>query len=519
MKTYVKLLPLFLFFLAIYFFSNVGLQNSVDSPQYRLTQSIVDNHSYSLNGDDELVWPDVIYQGNKVYSGRTPGESFLAIPFYYFSKVANKYHPLSLPYNGQHEGIVVESGIEASTIMFNSFLGALSVLMIFIVSRVLFSNFNASYIVAILYGLGTLSWKYSSTFYRHSPHIFFLLISIYFLIKLFRNPNNLLNFILLSISLGFSALIDPTSILFSLTCVTLVLVKILTEKIDVFKAFNHLFIFGLIFLLTNIPTFFYNQTLFKSAFSSAWSKQARNTWLSDRSVAFSKPFIPSFITNFFSPNQPIKLNVFSPYIINNSRVAEEQGLFYASTYKYKGIFFQSPYLFLIFLSFFLMKNKKVWLLIFSLAVISCVMQFPYLVFYSPNSYDTRFFLPATAILSLLVTPFFVYIFSKPVKTNLFLFILVVPIILISFFQSWVSNVENYAPHITGEKRVLVSDLFVSPNLPRLFFETFPNIYNFKIFFIYSLIFVGFGFLSIYLFNRFYQKRKIIFHIHRYFYDS
>ncbi len=259
---------------------------------------------------------------------------------------------------------------------------------------------------------------------------------------------------------------------------------------------------------------FYNQTLFKNALDSAWSKQVRNSWLADKSITFSTPFIPSLFTNYFSPNQPIKHNVFSPYILNNPQIAEEQGLYYASTYRYKGIFFQSPYLFLIFLSFFLIRNKKTWLFIFSLAIISCFMQFFYLVFYSPNSYDTRFFLPAAAILSCLIAPFFIFLFKRSAKIKIILSILVLPIILVSFFQSWVSNVENYAPHITGEKRVLVSDLLINSNLPRLFFETFPNIYNYKIFFIYSLIFVGFGFLSIYLFNRFYQKHQIIFHIHR-----
>jgi hypothetical protein len=484
----ISILILFLFFLGLYFFSGVGLQNSGDSPQYRLTQSIVDHHSYSLDSNDELIWPDIIYQNDKVYSGRSPGESFLAIPFYLVSKIADKYHLLSLPYNGQREGIIAESSLEASTAMFNAFYGALGVIMVFGISFLLFSDFNSSYLIAVLYGLGTLNWKYSSMFCRHSPHVFFLLLSIFLLFKLFRNKNSLFNYILLSFSLALSVFTDPTSIIFSFFCIIFALISISSKKLDLFKTVNHLFIFGLIIFLINIPTFFYNQTIFEDTFSSVWSKQVRNTWLSNRSVAFSTPFISSFVTNFFSPNRPIKPNVFSLYILNNPQIAEEQGLHYASTYQYKGIFFQSPYLFLIFLSFFLMKNKKIWLLIFTLAIISCIMQFLYLVFYSPNSYDTRFFLPAAATLSLLVTPFFVFLFQKPVKTKIFLSLLILPIILISFFQSWVSSTENFAPHLTGEKRVIVSELLSNLQVSRLFIETFPNIYNYKIFFIYSIIF-------------------------------
>lgn len=485
----IKIAILFIFFLGLYFFSGVGLQNSGDSPQYRLTQSIVDRHSYSIDSSDELIWPDIVYQNDKVYSGRSPGESFLAIPFYLVSKIADKYHFLSLPYNGQREGIIAESSLEASTVMFNSFCGALGVIMVFGISFLLFSDFNPSYLTAVLYGLGTLNWKYSSTFCRHSPHVFFLLLSIFLLIKLLQNKNNMFNYILLSISLAFSVFIDPTSILFSVVCVIFALIKISIKQFDLFKIINYLFIFGLITFLINIPIFFYNQTIFDNALNSAWSKQARNNWLADKSVTFGTPFIPSFFTNLFSPNKPIQPSVFSSYFLTNPQVAEEQGLYYASTYQYKGIFFQSPYLFLIFLSFFLMKKKKTWIILFFLAVVSCIMQFHYLVFYSPNSYDTRFFLPVTAIFSILVTPFIIYIFKRSVLSKTLFCILTIPVLLISFFQSWVSSTENFAPHLTGEKRVLVSDLLFHPQITQIFTETFPNIYNYKIFCIYSIIFI------------------------------
>src|SRR5437868_7133786 len=97
----------------LYFASTVGVMNSIDGPQYALTRAIVDRHTLRLEGYD-WVDPDHALVNGIKYTKRNPGVSFLAIPFYVYSKALASH--LFPPYYGeQMPGVDADSPLEAMT--------------------------------------------------------------------------------------------------------------------------------------------------------------------------------------------------------------------------------------------------------------------------------------------------------------------------------------------------------------------------------------------------------------------
>lgn len=472
--------------IATYFFSGVGLTNSGDSPQYRLTQALVDRRSVCLLKEDKYVYPDIgLVGGNCIVSGRGAGESIIAIPFYIFSKYTYKF--VRLPYNGFNPGVDQNSGIEASTAMINALSGSLCVFLVFKISVLLFYNKKASAIASFLFMVGTLNWKYSSIFYRHTISLLFMLLSTYLLIKLIKycSRRDMFSFVLFCLSVAINIFIEPTSLFFCLTVVFVYLVVTTLHNKDIVNIFVKSLLLAFIIVFVNFPIFAYNFYLFKNPFNYGWESQSVNTWLANKQQSFSTPFIPSLITNLFNPNIKISQNTFSQYLLDNEQIKIQQSYYYASRYNYKGVFAQSPFLLLVFISPLLLRNKKYYFLLMFLAIVATLLSFKYLVFYSPNSYDTRFFLPIYAFFTILTVPTIsVFINTKNISKKLFFVFLLLMLTLISVFNGWVSTVENYAPHVTGEKRTIAVQLLQSHNLLSVIIETFPNVYNYRIFFIY-----------------------------------
>lgn len=126
---------LFIIFTALYFSSTVGVMNSTDGPQYALTQAMVEEHRLEIDNYSRFINPDYANFNGHKYSIRSPVESVIGIPFYVFAKIISSY--AFPPYNWRHHGIDKESALEALTILNNSTFGALSVVLLYILSLML----------------------------------------------------------------------------------------------------------------------------------------------------------------------------------------------------------------------------------------------------------------------------------------------------------------------------------------------------------------------------------------------
>lgn len=162
-----KRLTVFFFFLSIYLLTGQGSIQSADGKiMYLLTQSMVENHSLSFTervgqGDPE---------GEK-YSKYGIGMSVLAVPFY----LAGKALSAVLPVEPSYATLFCVS-------MINALLTALSCLLIYRFGRERFGfSHRTSTLLAVGYGLSTITWFYSEDF-MSEPATSLLMLAAVFLV-------------------------------------------------------------------------------------------------------------------------------------------------------------------------------------------------------------------------------------------------------------------------------------------------------------------------------------------------
>lgn len=479
---------IFIFFTTIYFSSTVGIMNSVDAPQYALTKSIVDDHQFNIDKYSQYINPDFAYYNGHYYSLRSPTESLLAIPFYLFAKLVTPIS--SAPYLGNHLGINSESNMEAMTVLYNSSFGALSIVVLYLISLSLTKSKLASIVNAIAFGLGTLIWKYSGSFQRHSVIVFFLILGFLFMLHYLKKKKNIYLF-LTGLSLGFCISLDNVFI-FVLPFIFIPSLFINFSKNLHFNIKHIIFLF-LVFsfavFLPNLINTIYLQLIFGKVLANPAQYSQTQWFYKNLNYVFTTPLFPSLFINLFS-NGPIPYNAISSLVWSNPELIKIQSANYALIYTYKGVFTISPYLFFSLIGFlYLFKKNFIYALEVILTALAILIIYSkFMGFYSPNSYDIRYFTPVAILLSL---PFSLTLINIKKIKNKFLkstiFLILSISIVFSIINGYISNISNYAPHITGEHRFLTSMLqptnsvsALINNISLIMYNGFPNIYNINI---------------------------------------
>ncbi len=465
MKIGISSLLLLIVFFFIFLSSSVGLMNSVDSPQYRLTQSIADNHKINIDKNTKYIYPDYIFYNNHYYSSREPTESLLAIPFYVGAKLLSRF--AYLPYNGNNPGIDQNSKVESLTISLNALCAALSVLIIFYFGLLTTKHLYISNLGAISYGLGSLIWCYGGTFQRQSE-LSFLISSYFALLFLFllKQYQSQKIYFFLGILIGLSVALDRTW----------TVIIFLTLPFVYIKSTNHKYIFWYLFglLLTNFPSLVYYYVIFNNPFTSSFSHLNEFPLFTSFKQAFSSP-LASVVINLFSFG-PIPKWATSPLLWNQSLSSGHLNFSvnYATTYPYKGIFTQSPYLYIAIISLLTTLRKSNFSRLVILCMAAMTLVYSKLVgYWNPNNYNTRYFLPIVTVLSTYFPLSISYLNSKikpQYKYSFYLILLIV--ISISIYFGYSALLSNYGPHITGEHRYIPTN-----NLNELITNLFPNYQN------------------------------------------
>ncbi len=508
---------LFIFFTTLYFSSTVGGMNSLDGSQYALTQALVEQRTIKINSFMKWTYnTDYSVFNGQYYSDRDPGLSFAATPFYLLAKIISSI--ANKPYGGYNINIDFDSTLQAFTYLITVLSGAATVVLIYLICIAFKRSSLTSLVTAILVGTGTLLWRYSPSFYRDPLYTFFFFLSWYLLIITYLSfPRKTLPYYRLLTSLaglffGLSIFTDYSKIYtISFFYLYLLFLKNIKKEAIIYFTVGLFFPFSLIFI--------YNYTAFKSLFTNPHLYQNYLLIYKSNNI-FQTPLLPSVIANLFN-------NTFiSPDLLkfhwDNPEISYQMGSKWVTFWKYKGIFVQTPILFLSIIGWIsLLKSyfKESFCLLLtaiSILLISSKMT----VFWGGNTYDTRYFL-TTSIIFMLGLPFFL---KNIRKTKLFIIkgyklILSILLILISIYNGWHSNLTNFAPHISGEHRFSFSQLqhpFYSYgnfwyNIKLLFINTFPNIYNIHILFLFYFLPV----LLIYFLNKYFHyllspKRKPLF---------
>lgn len=208
------LLFLLFFVTYAYFFQGGGWNQNA---RICLTRSIIDHGTFAIDHFKEdargMEWVntgDWAYYDGHYYSNKSPGLSFLAVPFFAASQML-----LTRLMPGDPERQVLLSAY-VSTLCTVVVLSALLCLLIFYVFNGVFAmSVNAALLLAVLFGFGTLAFSYSTTFYCHQPAACcsFLSFVLAMNIRYGASPHRNMMAVLAGFSAAAAVVIEPSALI------------------------------------------------------------------------------------------------------------------------------------------------------------------------------------------------------------------------------------------------------------------------------------------------------------------
>lgn len=446
--------------------------NSADGTFYALTQAMTEEKRVEI--DTFIKWTyftDYATHNGHFYSDREPGVSLIGIPTYILAKaLASK---ATLPYNGKVSHVDNDSKIQALTYLSTIMISSLGIVFAYLIGKQLKLSDLSSLFIAFSIGLGTLFWKYSFSFYREPIFASFLFFGLFYYIKSLINKKK--SSLMLCGFFSTCSLLFDYSKFFIIPIFFLFLLIWMSKKKDIV-----FFIAGCIPPLLLIFT--YNYLAFENIFTNPHLHKTYFIWMQNPSNLFRAPLVLSTYINLFNigpvPKEALHFFWDKPYI------NYQMGASWATINSYKGIFIQTPVLFLACFGFIegWKKNIKYIVPILVIAITIILVISKHTVFWSGNTYDTRYFLAATLLL-LIGTGFWMeeIISSKNKLKKITYLGCTIFLLEVSIYNGWYSSVTHFAPHVTGENRFylsqLTSPLVSTENIKALFINTFPNIYN------------------------------------------
>jgi 4-amino-4-deoxy-L-arabinose transferase-like glycosyltransferase len=236
-----KEIKIFLVFFILYSYF-VFWPGANEYSRFSLTRAIVDEGKLNIDKYYHQTLDRAYYKGHH-YSNKAPGTSFLAIPTYIIWK-AIYYNFFPVDFRKRNEGNYeyVSSGLLISevngkriiayefdrvnpgffilyslifvTIFTSSLFGALSVLLMYKISRYFLEEERDKLLLTLIYGLGTSVFPYSLIFNGTVASAFFVFLSFYLLFKKKKEGKDDKLIFLAGVSLGFavttSYIIIPT---------------------------------------------------------------------------------------------------------------------------------------------------------------------------------------------------------------------------------------------------------------------------------------------------------------------
>ncbi len=277
--------------MVIFSFCGVGdLVNTNAGSHLALVKAMGDNFSFEIAPYmDYTLYVD--YSSPKpglFYSDRPPGTAWLAVIPYsigkYILEPFFKLWPLGNSFNN-HFGVIW-------VLLVPAFFGALSVVLLFTLARMLGASRQAGLMLAIFLGSCTLVLKYSSTLYSHIVSTFLILFVTYLTLKLYPPQNSQLKPIgrwrfaislLLGFCLGYSIVAEYTNLLLVLAILIYIAYQQLrSPKIEWLSQIGA----GIAFLIPIVALMAYNTVCFGGPLVSSYTYNANFAWARSFSTTF-----------------------------------------------------------------------------------------------------------------------------------------------------------------------------------------------------------------------------------------
>lgn len=468
---------LFLIFFVFFGITLVGGMNSGDQVYYALTRALVEEKTIYLNGYERYTFSTdyaISPLNGKILADREPGVSIISIPFYVLGKYLMPY--FYLPYGGSNLAVTEESKLQMLTYLSPIFISAVCLLISYILLKhKLNINLNKALMTVLLAGFGTLLWKDAASFSRHTIVASAFLVIGVSLLSYFKSDEKVVKnklMFLIGTMFGLASLTDYFSLLTA--ALALISLFLITKNSNgLLKAIVGMMPFLVIILV-------YNQLAFGRLLTSPHLYQGYFT-LYKRNIIdqFRTPLQWGLYLNLFSYG-PIPASAIK-WALNDPEVNYQLGVKWATIWPFKGIFVQTPILFISVFAWLklwrIQPGMRKALVILSIIVLSVLLPISVSTqFWSPNRYDTRHLLPIVPFL-LLGIPFI----SKQYFKNWFYKIVIVLLSFISVLFGFQSSITNFAPNLTGEHRFswrqLIFLLLTKRDYQTALLQSFPNIVN------------------------------------------
>jgi len=427
-----KELKIFLTFFIIYSFFVYWIGWNEQS-HFALTRSIVDEGRFEIDSYANQTSDRAFFNGHH-YSDKDPGPSFLAAPVYATWKFIYNFFPNGFKekYAGDNTFIATEVGenkvaiIEyinpgffilvsmiLVTIFTSSLLSALTVVLIYKISKYFTKNEKYRLLLIITAGLGTLLFPYALVFMKHAISTFFAFLAFFLLFKVKHEKIKDNKYFLFSgLSLGFAITCDITIAIIGLACLVY-LISFRKEKTIYFL------IGGLLGIL---PFIVYNYLVFETPLTLSRNYMDPKIW----------PELGG-VKGLEMPNPFVMLRL----------------LFYPE----KGIFFYYPILLLSFVGLYYMykKFRVESILILFIFFSFLLMNSSWWAWWGGASFGPRHL---TSTIPFLILPL-IYIFSKLEKSKSLKY-LTIMLITYSIFINFLS-LQMIKDEFSGGKNVITLD--------------------------------------------------------------
>lgn len=219
-KKIVLVLTLLLLYF-YYFISSAGINCSNDGGHFGLAKALYHDQTSQVEKykDKYVRFPDYSLKDGQIYSDRLPGTAFLIIPYL-------AYSDLIIHISG-YQGVDQEKFYVTVSLLLANIMGVVGALLLFLVCyRVFNFNFWLSWFTMIICAIATTMHLESTHLFSHSISLVFTTFSIYLVLRKLRENNWVKLLLLVSIIIGFSAVIELQNILFYLPILVYILLKL-----------------------------------------------------------------------------------------------------------------------------------------------------------------------------------------------------------------------------------------------------------------------------------------------------
>jgi len=257
-----KELRIFLTFFIIYL-AFAGIPTANEYSRLDLTRAIVDEHTFKIDSYYNNTIDRAYYKGH-YYSDKPLGPSFLAVPIYAIYKLVARaiYGTANLDYHLSSPLLILVIMVFTEVLC-----GALSVVLVYKISKYFTNKEKRRMLVTIAYGLGTLVFAYSRFFLGYVIATFFAFFSFYLIFKMKKKKKDYS--FLAGLMAGFAMLTKYETAIIALGC--LILIISLKKWKPTAK-----FLLGLLIFVSAL--FAYNYTVFGNFFVFGPNQLDINIW-------------------------------------------------------------------------------------------------------------------------------------------------------------------------------------------------------------------------------------------------